>query len=127
MILGIGTDIIEIDRIRKSVERYSTQFLNRLFHPSEQTYCLKRKDPIPGFAARFAGKEAIVKALGVGFSDGIDWLDFEIINDLAGKPLVRVSKKIEIKFSCPHIHLSLSHCKTFATAYAVWTSQTAGK
>lgn len=122
MIKGLGTDIIEIERIRKSIERYSKHFLDRLFLPSEQLYCFKRKDPIPGFAARFAGKEAIVKALGIGFSEGINWLDFEILNEHSGKPVVKYSEKIELTFNSPRIHISLSHCKAFATACAIWTS-----
>ncbi len=91
MILGIGNDIIGIDRIRAVLIRYPERFLNRIFTLDEQKYCLKYRDPAPRLAGRFAAKEAIVKALGTGFSQGLSWLDIEIHNDLTGKPVVSFS------------------------------------
>lgn len=115
MIEGIGTDIIEIDRIRKSIEKHGSHFLDRLFSKKEQDYCHKYKDPAPHFAGRFAAKEAISKALGTGFSSEFSFLDIEIINDATGKPIVTLSKKGKI-------HVSISHCNSFATATALWES-----
>lgn len=116
--IGIGNDIIEIDRIRKSIERHGHHFLNRLFTVAEQDYCFKFKDSAPHFAGRFAAKEAIVKSLGVGFGSEIVWQDVEIVNADSGKPEVILSPFIQKKFSNPQIIVSISHCETFATAVA---------
>ncbi len=120
MILGIGNDIIEIDRIKSNIERYQQRFLDRIFTSREQAYCLKRKEPAIHFAGRFAAKEAIVKALGTGFSQGISWLDIEICNDEKGKPTVIVSPYIAEHFDCPNLSISISHCRDYATAFAIW-------
>ena len=82
-ILGIGTDIIEIERIRQSIDNHGYRLISRIFTPKEQDYCLKHKDPIPHFAARFSAKEAIVKALGTGFTEHITWQDIEITKDVS--------------------------------------------
>lgn len=120
MILGIGNDIIEIQRIREAIARHELRFLNRLFTPQEQDYCLSRKDPAIHFAGRFAAKEAAVKALGTGFREDIEWTDFEIIHDNKGKPSIKLSEKILIKFHSPLLHLSISHCHHYATAVVIW-------
>lgn len=122
MILGIGTDIVEIQRIRHVIQRYESRFLNRLFNVSEQNYCLSKKDPALHFSGRFAAKEAIVKALGTGFTSGIEWKDFEIIPDAKGKPSVFFSRKIQLQFHSPLLHLSISHCHFYATAFVIWES-----
>lgn len=121
MILGIGNDIIEIERIRANIEEYGSRFLNRIFTPQEQDYCLKHKDPAPHFAGRFAAKEAAVKALGTGFREGLHWLDVEIIPDSKGKPILQTSSLLNILFNNPHLLISISHCRTYATAVAIWT------
>lgn len=120
MIEGVGIDIIEISRIRKAIVRNGKRFLDSLFLPSEQKYCLSHKDPSPQFAARFSAKEAAVKALGVGFRDGIHWHDFEVVHDPNGKPFLKLSDKIQKRFNKPNLHLSMSHSKEYATAIVVW-------
>lgn len=120
MILGIGNDIIEVARIKSNIERYQQRFLDRLFTSAEQAYCLSRKEPSLHFAGRFAAKEAIVKALGTGFSQGVTWLDIEIRHDPKGKPIPFFSSKINNQFALPQICLSISHCHEYATAFAVW-------
>lgn len=122
MILGIGNDIIEVSRIKANMERYGKRFLDRIFTEHEQNYCLNKKEPSINFAARFAAKEAVVKALGTGFSQGINWLDIEIRNDDKGKPYVAISPKLNEQFNSPHFAISLSHCHAYATAVAIWTS-----
>lgn len=119
MIKGLGTDIIEIDRIEKVVSRYGQQFLDRLFTSSEQEYCKKYRNPIQHYAGRFAAKEAIAKALGKGISKEIAWTDIEIINDENGKPHVYLAPQVRDLFSDPTVHLSISHCKQYATAVAI--------
>jgi len=117
---GLGNDIIEIDRIREGFEQHKEQFLNRLFTPKEQDYCQTQSDPFPRFAGRFAAKEAIVKSLGCGFGAEASWHDIEILSDASGKPIVHLSDAIQQRFSNPQILLSISHCKTYATAVAIW-------
>lgn len=120
MIKGIGTDIVEVERIRQAIARYESRFLNRLFTQQEQDYCLSRPDPAIHFAGRFAAKEALVKALGTGFRGGLDWVDFEIVHGTNGKPCVNLSMKVINQFNSPHMYLSISHCKMYATATAIW-------
>ena len=120
MILGVGNDIIEIERIKKSIHTYKKRLLNRLFTEKEQAYCLRYKDPIPHFAGRFSAKEAIAKALGTGFGEHISWLDIEILPNSHGKPEVAFSKKAASYFNQPKILLSISHCKTYVSTVALW-------
>jgi len=123
MIYGIGTDIIEVKRIEESIERFGQRFLDRIFSMDEQAYCLHHRDASRHFAGRFAAKEAIVKALGTGFRDGIGWLDIEIQNDAHGKPIVQLSSRLKETFDSPQIHLSISHGKDYAIAFAICDSK----
>lgn len=119
-IQGLGNDIIEIDRIRQSIERHGQHFLDRLFSEKEQSYCFQFKDHAPHFAGRFAAKEAIAKALGTGFGADLSWHDLEILGDDHGKPHVHLSEAAKQKFSDPHILVSISHSATHAVAVAIW-------
>ncbi len=119
-IRGLGNDIIEIDRMRQSIERHGQHFLNRLFTQQEQDYCYKFKDPVPHFAGRFAAKEAIVKALGTGIGAKISWHDIEIVNDPDGKPEVTLSPSAREHFQDPQILVSISHSSSYATAVAIY-------
>ena len=121
MIHGSGIDIIEVSRIRKALQRYGQRFLDRLFSSKEQNYCLRHQDASPHFAGRFAAKEAIVKALGTGFGSEVHWLDIEILNDALGKPVVHFSTRLRKPYLNANILLSISHCKEYATAMAIWT------
>ncbi len=121
-IKGLGTDIIEIDRIRKSYDLHGYRFLMRLFSVQEQDYCLKYKDPIPHFAARFSAKESIVKALGTGFGKHASWLDMEILNDALGKPCVTFSKHLNETLGNPHVLVSISHCQLYVSTVAIWVN-----
>lgn len=117
---GIGNDIIEIERILRAISRHGQRFLDEIFTSREQTYCLRRQQSERHFAGRFAAKEAVVKALGTGFSQGIGWLDIEIVNNAEGKPEVILSESLNERFGFPQILLSISHCKAFATAVAIY-------
>ncbi len=123
MILGLGSDILEIERIRGSIERHGLHFLNRLFSQREQDYCYRFQDPSPHFAGRFCAKEAIAKALGTGFGAHLSWLDIEILNDEHGKPLVFFSTPIQEKYKSPTFLITISHCTTYATATAIWINR----
>lgn len=117
---GIGNDIIAISRMRQSVERHGHHFLNRLFTQKEQDYCYKFQDPVPHFAGRFAAKEALAKALGTGFGASLGWHDIEILSDEHGKPIVHTSATLQKEFKNPHLLVSISHEKEYATAFAIW-------
>ena len=119
-IQGLGNDIVEVDRIRKSIEHHGSHFLNRLFTQREQEYCTQFKDSSPHFAGRFAAKEAIAKALGVGFGAMLAWHDLEILNDDKGKPSVFFSEKGKKQWNNPQFFLSISHETNYAIAVAVW-------
>lgn len=119
MIYGLGTDIIEIKRIFKAIDRHGNRFIEHLFTESEIHYCKKYQDPIPHFAGRFAAKEAILKALGTGLKSPISWHDIEIKNDANGKPQIYLSEKLKKLFPKLAIYLSISHCETYATATAI--------
>jgi holo-[acyl-carrier protein] synthase len=120
MILGIGTDIIEIERIEGVLQRYPDRFLDRILTGKEKEYCQKYVFSTPHVAGRFAAKEAVSKALGSGFREGFTFHDIEILNDIHGKPVVTLSPRLMERFDNPKILLSISHSKEFATATAIW-------
>jgi holo-[acyl-carrier protein] synthase len=122
-ILGIGNDVVEIDRIRKSIDTHGLRLLSRLFTTKEQDYCLKYKDPVPHFAGRFSAKEAVVKAFGTGFGEHASWLDIEILNDPQGKPCVYLSPHLEKTVKDSYVLVSISHCQLYVTAVAIWVKK----
>lgn len=122
MAIGVGNDIIEIERIRDTLSRFGERILNRLLTPREKQYCLSMGDPAIRFAGRFAAKEAIAKALGCGFSKQLGWQDIEIINNEAGQPEVTLSPEANSRLGSPRVLLSISHCRQYATAVAIWVT-----
>lgn len=124
MITGIGTDIIEIRRVKEAIENHKETFLNRLFTKQEQEYCQRQKNPFPCYAGRFSAKEAIVKALGCGFGKEISWKEIEILADENGKPHVHFSSNFNQRFRSPKVLISISHCKEYASAVAIILSDT---
>lgn len=120
-IQGLGNDIIEVERVAKAIARHGQRFLDRIFTPEEQSYCLKHRESARHFAGRFAAKEAIVKSLGTGISESVSWLDIQIKNNSHGKPEVIFSDKIKRGFGNPHILISISHSHDYATAIAIYS------
>jgi holo-[acyl-carrier protein] synthase len=121
-ILGIGTDIVECLRIGRMIERHGELFLKRVYTANEIRYCQRRKRALDHFAARWAGKEAVFKALGMGVRRGLDWTDVEIRSDELGKPQVLLcgaTREFAKQLRVADIYLSLSHCRAYATAYAL--------
>ncbi len=122
MIFGTGTDIIEIRRIENSIAR-SDAFVNKIFTEAEQAYCKAQKVGIfQSYAARYAAKEAVFKALGTGYRYGMAFREIEVKNDKLGKPEVIVHGKVKAfvnEQKITHIHLSLSHVKEMALAFVV--------
>ncbi|MFQ5449148.1 MAG: holo-ACP synthase [Nitrospinaceae bacterium] len=122
MIYGTGVDIVEIARIRRSLEKYSERFQNKIFTPGEIDYCRSRAEPARHFAARFAVKEAVMKCLGLGMDQGIGWKDIEVLLKDTGKPFLNVSGKARENFdrlNLKTIHISISHEKEYAIAHAL--------
>jgi len=123
MIVGLGTDIVEIRRIADAVERWGDHFLNRVFTPAERTYCMERnRNPYPHLAARFAAKESAIKALTPlrASADGAPNLtDIEITNEVSGLPRIRVSGPLRDILAGYELHVSMSHEKHYATATVV--------
>jgi holo-[acyl-carrier protein] synthase len=119
MSFGLGVDIIEIDRIKQSIDKYGQKFLDKIFTKREQEYCLRFKECERQFAGRFAAKEACVKALGTGITNQISWKDIEILSDPKGKPVVSLSDHVELILNNERLEVSISHCKLYATAAAI--------
>lgn len=120
MIFGIGTDIIEIDRVKKALQR-NPKILNRLFTDYEITYFNSRNMNIQHIAGGFSAKEAVVKALGTGIS-GFRWKDVELLRGSSGKPMVKLynkAKEIAVKNKISTIFVSISHSQNYAMATAV--------
>ena len=124
-ILGIGTDIVNIKRMEKSLKRRGNLFKNKIFSKNEIIYFEKKKNPSPFYAKRFAAKEALSKALGTGIRKGINFKDIEILNDVLGKPFIKLkgstanflNKKVNRKKY--QIYLSLSDDKPWAQATVI--------
>lgn len=115
MKISVGTDIIEIERIQRIIENKKEKFLNSIYTEKEIKYCeSKNVQKYQSYAARFAAKEAIYKALSEYINFDYSWKDFEIVNNKKGKPEVNLGFKIE---NLENIELSISHCKEYAVAY----------
>ena len=122
MIFGTGLDIIEISRIKKSLEKYSPRFENKLFTDKEIDYCQSQADPGKHFAARFAVKEAVSKSLGTGITREVGFKDIEVVNQVSGKPIVKMTgrgKRLFEKLNLKSIHISISHDRNYAIAQAI--------
>ena len=124
-IFGIGTDIVNIKRIKKILKNNGTRFKNKIFSESEINYCEKKRDPGPFYAKRFAAKEAFTKALGTGIRKGINLKNIIIFNDVYGKPKIKLKGstynylKKKIKSKKYNIHLSLTDDKPWAQATVI--------
>ena|SRR5271165_2810249 len=122
MIVGSGIDLAEIGRIRQSIDRYGTRFLNRIYTAGEQAYCLRKRNSAESFAARFAAKEAGAKALGTGISHGVSWLEIEVVREPSGKPTIKYhgrAAQIAARLGVAHAALSITHTADLAMASVV--------
>jgi holo-[acyl-carrier protein] synthase len=120
MIIGIGTDIIEISRIADSIEKYGDRFLNRIYTEIEIAYCEMFKDTkYLHYAARFAAKEAFSKAIGTGITQGFRFKEVGVINKENGKPEIVLNGGLEEKWGDCKAYISLSHTNNNAVAYVV--------
>ena len=120
MIYGIGIDIVKIERIKNSAERWGSGFYERILTAREIEYCNKKKDPFPSVAVRFAAKEALIKSIGSEIT--VNMKEIEVLNDEKGKPEITVTGRLKEFFEekrIKHCHLALSHEKEFGVASVV--------
>lgn len=121
-ILGIGTDIIECERIDRMVRRHGDHFLRRVYTEQEIRYCADRKNADQHYAGRWAAKEAVLKALGTGWIAGIAWTDVEVGHAEGGRPIILLhggAAKIAEEQGVLEIRISITHCKSHAVAFAL--------
>ena len=122
MVLGIGTDLVEIERIQKSIDRFGDRFLHRIFTAAEIAYCRLKKHSAESFAARFAAKEAGAKALGTGISHGVTWLEIEVRRAPGQRPTLHWSGRaaeLAAQMGVRRVSLSLTHSRDLAMAVVV--------
>ena len=118
-VIGVGIDLVNISRFEKISTRWEKPFLSRIFTEDEQTYCLQRRNPYPHLAARWAVKEATVKALRLDRSVAFGWREIETVNDASGRPSVRMTGAIRRqadRLGVAQIHVSISHDHDYAIA-----------
>jgi holo-[acyl-carrier protein] synthase len=125
MIVGTGVDIAEVARIQAAVDRFGERFLKRVFTPAEVRYCVSKINAAERLAARFAAKEAGMKAIGTGLRHGVTWQDVEVVRLPGQRPQLRFSGKaaeFADALGCKRTHLSLSHTEEQAIAHVILES-----
>jgi len=122
MIVGTGIDLAEIGRIQRSLDRFGQRFLDRVYTPAEQAYCLRKRNAAESLAARFAAKEAGAKALGTGISQGVSWLEIEVAREPGGRPTVKFHGRAAeraARLGAVRAALSITHTAELAMASVV--------
>ncbi len=125
MIVGLGIDIAEIDRIEAAISRHGAPIIERLFTPAEADYCERHKNRFERYAGRFAAKEAAMKALGTGWSRGVSWRDIEVSREPGGKPTLKLTgaaRKIADSLGVKNISVSITHSGNLALAQVIFES-----
>ena len=123
MIIGMGVDIAEVDRVKAAIERHGEVFLRRVYTASEREYCEQFRNKYERYAGRFAAKEAAMKALGTGWRQGVRWVDLEVVRERGGRPTLalngeagEIAKRLGVK----HIALSITHTAVQALAQVIF-------
>lgn len=122
MILGLGTDIVDVQRIAKMIADHGDHFIQRTFTPGEIAHCGQRRASAPHYAGRWAAKEAVMKVLGTGFTPDVGWTDIEILNKPSGQPYVTLTgpaKSYSDRLGIHEILVTISHTDNYATATAI--------
>jgi len=125
MIVGVGIDIAEVPRIAEAIQRFGKRFLHRVFTDGEIQYCDSKANRVERYAARFAAKEAAMKALGTGWSRGVRWRDIEVVRHPGGRPTIKFHGKaaeFAARLRAENIALSLSHTPDQAIASVILES-----
>ena len=123
MIVGMGIDLEEVERVKGAIERQGERFLRRIFTEREQAYCEQFKDKYERYAGRFAVKEAAMKALGTGWSRGVRWVDIEVVRLRGMRPTLELrgeARKIADKLGVRNIAISMTHTPTQAMAQVIF-------
>lgn len=121
-IIGLGTDIIEVVRIGRMIERHGELFIHRVYTDVEIQYCQRRKEYMQHYAGRWAAKEAVMKTLGTGWAKGVGWRDIEVYSNLGGRPSIVIrggAREVADSLGIGEILISISHCRAYATATAI--------
>ena len=122
MIVGTGIDITEVPRIAETIERHGERFLHRVFTDGEIAYCDSKANRVERYVARFAAKEAAMKALGAGWNRGVRWRDVEVCREPGGRPTIQFHGKgaeFYARLGAKHVALSLSHTAQQAVAQVI--------
>jgi holo-[acyl-carrier protein] synthase len=122
VIAGTGIDLCEVPRIRKSIERFGQRFIDRIYTPREIAYVERKANKYERYAARFAAKEAGMKAIGTGWRGGITWHDFEVTNLPSGRPVLAlhgVAEKVAARLGVTNVSLSLTHTAELGMAFVI--------
>lgn len=122
MIVGTGIDLAEVPRIAETIKRFGDRFIRRVFTEGEILYCDRKVNRVERYAARFAAKEATMKAIGTGWNHGVSWRDVEVCRAPGGRPTITLHGKaaeFAAKLGAKHIALSLSHTKEYAIAQVI--------
>jgi holo-[acyl-carrier protein] synthase len=122
MIVGTGVDLAEVPRIRASIERFGARFIERIYTPAEIAYVERKASRWERYAARFAAKEAGMKAIGTGWRHGVRWQDFEVANLPSGKPTLRlhgVAARVAEKLGVRNVSLSITHTAELGMAHVI--------
>lgn len=128
-VVAHGVDLVDCNRLAEAIERHGERFLHRVFTETELAYCQGRKRELEHLAGRFAAKEAVLKVLGTGWTDGIAWTDIEVVNVPSGKPIVRLTgrcREIADGQGLSNILISISHIETHAIASAIASAESRG-
>ncbi len=132
--MGIGSDLVDMRRIEKTVERYGNRFINRVFTETEQAQAMRRVNPIPTYAKRFAAKEALVKALGTGFRKGIFFKDIGVVNHPSGQPALVLTggalerlNSLTPKDNKAVLHLTITDEAPYAQAFVIIVAESVKK
>ncbi len=127
MVIGIGVDIIEIDRIKDSVDRFGERFLNKIYTKKELDYCLSKSNKYQHLAARFAAKEAVAKALATGWNKEFRWQNIEITNEPNGMPVVELTGKLKTFLSeDKSLKITMSHSRDYVVCMAIIYKENGG-
>ncbi|MBO7707771.1 MAG: holo-ACP synthase [Thermoguttaceae bacterium] len=119
-VVGIGTDITEIERVERMMKKHGDFFLRRVFTPGEARYCDSGRKSGERYAARWAAKEAVMKALGTGWSEGVDWTEIEVLHDPSGRPSLSLTggaRRRSDELGIAEWQISISHCQLYAIAF----------
>jgi holo-[acyl-carrier protein] synthase len=122
MIVGLGTDIVEIVRIGRLIERHGDHFLHRIYTDEEIQYCQRRREYLQHYAGRWAAKEAVMKVLGTGLAQHVSWKDIEVLSRPSGEPEVTLHgpvREVAARRGIERVWVTVSHCRAYATATAI--------